>query len=77
MKIYLAFQRTFNKNNATLLYYSGKIQYIEEDDYGVLISKRAAPSAGALHPIDYSGLTSATHSGGSSASDSGASSATL
>jgi SagB-type dehydrogenase family enzyme len=35
-----------------LLYYCGKVQYIEEDEYGGLISKRAAPSAGARHPID-------------------------
>lgn len=35
-----------------LLYYSAKTQYVQVDDYGALISKKAAPSAGARHPVD-------------------------
>lgn len=37
---------------AELLYYTNKIQSIEFDDSGFLISKRTVPSAGARHPID-------------------------
>lgn len=35
-----------------LLFYSAKIQLIGEDISGFPVSKRAAPSAGARHPID-------------------------
>jgi SagB-type dehydrogenase family enzyme len=35
-----------------VLYYSCKTQYILVDESGFLLSKRASPSAGALHPID-------------------------
>jgi len=35
-----------------LLYYSAKTQYVQIDEFGILISKRAAPSAGARHPVD-------------------------
>ncbi|MAN29329.1 MULTISPECIES: nitroreductase family protein [Mesonia] len=37
---------------AELLYYSNKVQSINIDDSGFLISKRTVPSAGGRHPID-------------------------
>lgn len=35
-----------------MLYFTSRIQSIDIDDYGFLISKRTVPSAGGRHPID-------------------------